>query len=82
VAGRGKLYIDGKRVGEAELPVTTPNLFNPGGLTCGADPGFPVTPETPSPFKFTGKIYSVTVDVSGDLIRDTEAELRLVMARQ
>jgi hypothetical protein len=34
------------------------------------------------PLKFTGKIYSVTVDVSGDLIRDHEAEMRLVMARQ
>src|SRR5512135_987721 len=57
-------------------------LFNPGGLTCGANPGLAVTPEYSSPFKFTGKIYSVTVDVSGDLIRDSEAEMRLVMARQ
>jgi arylsulfatase len=39
-------------------------------------------PEYRSPFTFTGKIYSVTVDVSGDLIKDDEAELRLVMARQ
>jgi hypothetical protein len=52
------------------------------GLTCGANPGLPVTPEYSSPFKFTGKIYGVTVDVSGDLIKDSEAELRLVMARQ
>ena len=52
------------------------------GLACGANPGLPVTPEYPSPFKFTGKIYGVTVDVSGDLIRDTEAELSVVMARQ
>jgi hypothetical protein len=51
-------------------------------VTCGANPGLPVAPEYPSPFKFTGKIYSVTVDVSGDLIKDTEAELRMVMARQ
>ncbi len=80
--GRGQLYIDGKLVGDAEIPVTTPFAFNPGGLTCGANPGLPVTPEYPSPFKFTGKIYNVTVDVSGDLIKDAEAELRLVMARQ
>ena len=80
--GRGQLYIDGKLVGNAEIPVTTPFAFNPGGLTCGANPGLPVTPEYPSPFKFTGKIYGVTVDVSGDLIKDAEAELRLVMARQ
>ena len=80
--GRGQLYIDGKLVGAAEIPVTTPIVFNPGGLTCGANPGLPVTPEYSSPFKFTGKIYGVTVDVSGDLIKDSEAELRLVMARQ
>jgi arylsulfatase len=35
-----------------------------------------------SPFKFTGAIHSVTVDVSGELIRDDEAELRVHMARQ
>jgi arylsulfatase A-like enzyme len=80
--GRGQLYIDGKLVGNADIPVTTPVLFNPGGLTCGANPGLPVTPEYSSPFKFTGKIYGVEVDVSGDLIKDDEAELRLVMARQ
>jgi arylsulfatase A-like enzyme len=80
--GRGQLYIDGKLVGNAEIPVTTPLIFNPGGLTCGANPALPVTPEYSSPFKFTGKIHGVTVDVSGDLIKDSEAELRLVMARQ
>jgi arylsulfatase len=80
--GRGQLYIDGRLVGNADIPTTTPIVFNPGGLTCGANPGLSVTPEYASPFKFTGKIYGVTVDVSGDLIRDSEAELRLVMARQ
>jgi hypothetical protein len=33
--GRGQLYIDGKLVGAADFPVTTPIAFNPGGLTCG-----------------------------------------------
>ncbi|MGO8948803.1 MAG: arylsulfatase [Ktedonobacterales bacterium] len=80
--GRGQLYVDGKLVGVAEIPVTTPIAFNPGGLTCGANPGLPVTPDYPSPFKFTGTIYRVTVDVSGDLIKDGEAELRLAMARE
>ena len=80
--GNGQIYIDGKLVGAAELPTTTPIAFNPGGLTVGANPGLPVTPEYASPFAFTGKIYSVTVDVSGDLIKDDEAELSVVMARQ
>jgi arylsulfatase len=81
-SGRGQLYVDGKLVGAAEIPVTTPLIFNPGGLTCGANPSVPVTPEYRSPFKFTGTIYEITVDVSGDLIKDDEAELSVVMARQ
>jgi hypothetical protein len=32
--------------------------------------------------KFTGKIHGVTVDVSGNLIKDHEAETRIAMARQ
>jgi hypothetical protein len=32
--------------------------------------------------EFTGTIHSVTVDVSGELIEDSEAELRAHMARQ
>lgn len=80
--GRGQLYIDDKLVGAADIPVTTPIILNPGGLTCGANPGLPVTPEYASPFAFTGTIHSVTVDVSGELTRDTESELRAVMARQ
>ena len=57
-------------------------MINPGALTCGANPGSPVTPDYPSPFAFTGTIEQVTVDVSGELIRDDEAELRVHMARQ
>jgi arylsulfatase len=80
--GRLQLYVDGELVANAEAPVTTPFAFNPGVLTCGANPGSPVTPDYPSPFKFTGTIHKVTVDVSGDLIDDPEAELRAHMARQ
>jgi arylsulfatase len=57
-------------------------MINPGALTCGANPGSPVTPEYSSPFRFTGTLHGVTVDVSGDLIDDTESEMRMAMARQ
>ena len=80
--GRLQLYVDGSLVGNAEAPVTVPFVFNPGVLTCGANPGSPVTPDYTSPFKFTGTLHAVTVDVSGDLIHDAEAELRVAMARQ
>jgi arylsulfatase len=80
--GRLQLYVDGTLAGNAEAPVTTPFVLNPGALTCGANPGSAVTDDYPSPFKFTGTIHSVTVDVSGELIHDDEAELRVHMARQ
>jgi arylsulfatase A-like enzyme len=80
--GRAQLYVDGQLVGQAEFPVTTPVAFNPGGLTCGANPGFPVTPDYQSPFRFTGTLHTVTVDLSGDLITDSEGEMRMAMARQ
>jgi arylsulfatase len=81
--GRGQLYIDGKLVGQADIPLTMPlSLGLGGGMVCGADTGSPVWDKYKPPFKFTGKLYSVTVDVSGDLIKDTESQMRIAMARQ
>ena len=81
--GHVQLYVDGKLGGEADIPLTIPlSLGLGGGIVCGADAGSPVTSDYQPPFAFTGTIYSVTLDVSGDLIRDAEAELRAVMARQ
>jgi arylsulfatase A-like enzyme len=80
--GRLQLYVDGTLVGDADADVTTPFMFNPGALTCGANPGSPVTPDYVGPFTFTGTLNSVTLDVSGELIQDPEAELRVHLARQ
>ncbi|MFD4867050.1 arylsulfatase [Streptomyces sp. NPDC058412] len=80
--GRAQLYIDGRLVGESDMPVTTPVTFNPGGMSCGANPGSAVTPDYHAPFRFTGTLHSVTVDLSGDLIVDAESEMRMHMARQ
>jgi len=80
--GRLQLYIDGTLVGNADADVTTPFVFNPGALTCGANPGSPVTPDYEGPFTFTGTLHSVTLDVSGELIHDPEGELRAHLARQ
>ena len=65
-----------------DADVTTPFVFNPGALTCGANPGSPVTPDYVGPYTFTGTLHSVTLDVSGELIHDPEAELRVHLARQ
>jgi arylsulfatase A-like enzyme len=80
--GRFQLYVDSSLVGNAEVPYTTPFVFNPGGMTCGADPGSAITPEYQAPFTFTGTLDTVIVDVSGKLISDDEAEMRMHLARQ
>ncbi len=81
--GRGQLYIDGKLVGQVDIPLTMPlSIGLAGGIVCGADSGSPVWDKYKPPFKFTGRLYTVTVDVSGDLIKDSEADVRMAMARQ
>jgi arylsulfatase len=80
--GRAQLYLDGTLLAQSEFPFTTPVALNPGGLTCGANPGSAIVPGYRAPFRFTGTLRTVTVDVSGDLITDTESELRMAMARQ
>jgi arylsulfatase len=57
-------------------------MINPGPLACGLNVGSSVTPEYESLFPFTAMINQVTVDVSGELIVDEEAELKMHMARQ
>ena len=80
--GRLQLYVDKELVGDADAPYTTPMVLNPGMLTCGANPGSSIARDYTGPFRFTGTLHTVTVDVSGDLVVDTEAELRVAMARQ
>jgi hypothetical protein len=74
-AGRTQLYIDGKLVGQVDLPVTVPLLIGlGGGLTVGRNPGSPVSQLYGPPFAFTGTIFKVTADVSGQMLQDTEEE--------
>jgi hypothetical protein len=81
--GQGRLYIDGKLVGQGDIALTMPLTIGlSGGLACGIHLGAPVTPKFKPPFAFTGTIHAVSVDVSGDLVRDREAEMRMALARQ
>jgi arylsulfatase len=81
--GCAQMYIDNKLVGAVDVPLTMPLLISmAGGIVCGADPGSPVWDKYAAPFKFTGKLHSVTVDVSGELIKDDAAELKMILARQ
>lgn len=80
--GRARLYIDRSLVGEADFPFITPVAFNPGGMTCGANPGSAVVSDYEPPFRFTGTLHTVVVDLSGELITDMHSEMRMHMARQ
>ena len=81
--GRGQLYIDGKLVGQADIPLTMAFMIGlSGGVVCGVDGGQTVWDKYQPPFKFTGKLHSVTVDLSGDLIVDDEQALKVILARQ
>ncbi len=53
-----------------------------GGFSCGSDPGSPVSEEYTGPYPFTGTLYNVVVDTSGELIADHEATMKMVLARQ
>jgi arylsulfatase A-like enzyme len=91
-AGRGtpgslRLFVDGERVGESELPVTVPLALGLGsGVAVGRNPGSPISVRYPSPFRFTGSIATVTIDVGCAADHDTEetkkAQARVAMARQ
>ena len=77
------LLVDGEPVGRGDLPVTTPNRLAQGGaMLVGADTGASVTPEYDPPFRFTGAIKRVIVDVSGEHVEDHEAQMRIALAKQ
>ena len=81
--GRFQLYLDGDLVAEVDVPHTTPVFYEIEGLSCGYDLGAPVLKDVyEPPFEFTGTIHSVTVDLSGELIKDHEAEMARIMAQQ
>ncbi len=83
VPARGQLYINRKLVASLDMPYSVLNMFGTQGMTCGYDGGEPAAPEEyEGTFRFTGTIQRVTVDVSGELIQDSEAELKIAMMRQ
>jgi arylsulfatase len=82
-SGRFQLYVDGSLVGNADVPHTTPITYELEGLSCGYDFGAPVLADVyEPPFAFTGTIHEVVIDVAGELIEDSEAAMRRLMAQQ
>jgi hypothetical protein len=57
-------------------------VLNPGALTCGANPGSPVTGDYASPFKLTAAIHRRNGGRQRRADPLNEAELRVHMSRQ
>lgn len=52
---RGQFYIDGRMVGQVEMPVTNQlSLGLASGVAVGKNAGAPVTDDYEPPFRFTG----------------------------
>ena len=62
--GSGVLSVDDKRVAEGRIEKTVPNRFSlDETLDVGEDTGTPLSNDYKVPFKFTGGIESVTVEL-------------------
>jgi arylsulfatase len=83
VPARSQLYINRKLVASVDMPHSVLAMYGTEGLSCGYDGGSPVAAEAyTDEFRFTGTIKRVTIDLSGELIPDTTADMRIAMARQ
>jgi hypothetical protein len=82
-SGRCQLYINNKLVGNLEIPHSTPQVFGVLGLSTGYAAYDSVHPAVyQAPFRFTGELKQVVIDVSGELIKDDETELKRLMTQQ
>jgi arylsulfatase A-like enzyme len=62
--GTGRLFINGKKVGEGAIDQTVRNRFSlDEGLDVGEDTGTPVCESYQVPFKFTGTLKRVTIEL-------------------
>ena len=62
--GTGRLFINGRKVGEGRLARTVPNHFsNDESFDVGLDTGTPVCDRYEVPFKFTGTLKRVTIEL-------------------
>ena len=82
--GRGELLVDGEVVGSGVVPRFTPTRYNNtgAGLSCGYELGPPVGKGYEAPFRFTGTIHEVVVEVTGEPRRDPMAEFERIMSEQ
>jgi arylsulfatase len=82
--GTVRLSIDERTVAEAAIPCFVPVKFSltDAGLTCGEDSGSAVTLRYRPPFRFTGDLRRVVVEVEGAPVVDPYAEAEASLRTQ
>jgi len=82
--GTGTLLIDGAPAGSVDIDPFTRTRFSitGDGLWCGYHTGLPICRDYRSPFRFTGRLHRVVVDVDGPTFADPRAEAELSIASQ
>jgi arylsulfatase len=78
------LLVDGEVVASGEIPQFTWTRFSltGAGLTCGYGLAPAVTDDFVAPFRFTGGLEEVVVEVDGDPVVDPDAEAEAAIASQ
>jgi arylsulfatase len=83
--GRAVLRMDGAEVGAGDIARTIPAVIETSGegLCCGYDSGLPVSASYEAPFRFTGSIHEVVVQVDDpSVVDDNDAQLRAAWNEQ
>ena len=60
------MNVDGREVASVDMPKTWPTHGTTAGLYCGRDSGSPVSDSYVRPFRFTGKIHRVLIELGSD----------------
>ena len=77
--GTGTLFVNGKKVAAGRIEKTQFGIFSSDeGADVGADEGTPVTEAYKVPFKFTGKIAKVTIELQEMKAASAEVEQHVV----
>lgn len=80
--GTATLAIDGVEAGTIELPLYM-RMMSSIGHSVGEDHGSPVSPRYEAPFRFTGQLHEVVIQLSPDRYGDVDAAVaRAEMSRQ
>jgi arylsulfatase len=79
--GVGRLYLNGNKVGEGEIPRTIPFRYSAEEtFDVGCDTGSPVTQEYGPNTKFTGTVNMVVIELSGERHHDPHVHARIATA--